>query len=124
MGGGQHEPRGSVMNAKTLLDRRTMALVAALLAATAATPAVACPFCNAAMQTLSQEIEAADVALIAQLVEPMPTSSDGSLSAESAAAKFRVVEVLRNGDRLEGAKEINVVYFGDEAPDRRFLITG
>ena len=34
--------------------------------------AVACPFCNAAMQTLSQEIASADVAVIAELVEPMP----------------------------------------------------
>jgi hypothetical protein len=108
----------------TTVQRRLIVLVAALLAATAATRAAACPFCNAAMQTLSQEIESADVALIAQLIEPMPTSADGFPSEAGDAAKFRVVEVLRGGDRLEGAKEINVVYFGDDDPEKRFFITG
>ena len=41
-----------------------------------------------------------------------------------AAAKFRVVEVLRGEDKLDGAKEIDVVYFGEDAPDKKFLITG
>lgn len=105
---------------------RTCALLAVTVwvAASASTPRVAaCPFCNAAMQTLSQEIQSANVALIAQLAEPMPTSSDGTPGAQ-ATAKFRVVDVLHGGDQLAGAKEINVVYFGDEAPDKKFLITG
>jgi hypothetical protein len=104
---------------------RAFAVVLGLLGAwSAAAPAHGCPFCNAAMQTLSQEIENASVAVIAQLIEPMPTSADGLPGSESAAARFRVVEVLRGGDQLAGAKEIEVVYFGDDDPSKRFFITG
>jgi hypothetical protein len=111
------------------MKRRTIqtlaiAAVVALGAAVAVVPrSRACPFCNAAMQTLSQEIEGADVALIAELAQPMPTSSEGA-SPDAAAAKFRVIQVIRGADRLAGAKEINVVYFGEEAPDKKFMITG
>jgi hypothetical protein len=85
----------------------------------------ACPFCNAAMQTLSQELESASVALIAVLEKPMPlTGLDDPATAESAAATFRVVQVLRGGEFLKGAKTIEVVYFGEEAPDKEFFITG
>jgi hypothetical protein len=112
------------MNAKSSPRRIGAALFAMLLVAPTAIRATACPFCNAAMQTLSQEIEAADVALIAQLIEPMPTSADGMPGDVGDAAKFRVVEVLRGAERLEGAKEINVVYFGDDDPEKRFFITG
>ena len=68
------------------------------------------------MQTLSQEIEGADVALIAELIQPMPTSErrparrrrppPSSASSRSSAAT----------SELAGAKEIDVVYFGDESP--------
>jgi hypothetical protein len=105
---------------------RCLAMLAAavLLLAGASPTARACPFCNAAMQTLSQEIQGADVALIAQLIKPMPLTGDGQPDYDAAAAKFRVLHVLRGADRLEGAKEINVVYFGDDDPQKRFYITG
>lgn len=92
--------------------------------------AVACPFCNAAMQTLSQEIAGADVAVIAELVEPMPeppadpAGGPGVALPESAAAKFRVVEILRGEDKLAGAKDLEVVYFGQDKPGKKFMITG
>lgn len=92
--------------------------------------AVACPFCNAAMQTLSQEIAGADVAVITELVEPMPEQAadpaggPGVALPESAAAKFRVVQVLRGEEKLEGAKELEVVYFGQDKPGKNFMITG
>jgi hypothetical protein len=85
----------------------------------------ACPFCNAAMQTLSQELESANVALIAVLEKPMPMGGlDDPATAETAAATFRVVQVLRGSELLKGAKTIDVVYFGEEAPDKEFFITG
>ncbi|HMO85963.1 MAG TPA: hypothetical protein PKC18_13700, partial [Lacipirellulaceae bacterium] len=77
------------------------------------------------MQTLSQEIESADVTLIAELIALPPTpESDAGVAAELPAARFRILEVLRGEERLEGAEEISVVYFGDEAPDKKFMITG
>jgi hypothetical protein len=88
----------------------------------------ACPFCNAAMQTLSQEIEAADVAVIAELAQVMPTAppdeTGAAVSPDSAAAKFRIVETLRGEEKLAGAKEIDVVYFGQDPPGKKFLISG
>jgi hypothetical protein len=85
----------------------------------------ACPFCNAAMQTLSQEIASADGAVIAQLVRPMPTAAPGqTIDPASASAKFRIVEVLRGQEKLAGAKELDVVYFGNDPPEKKFLITG
>ncbi len=112
------------MNPADLL--RFACTFAAVVAATmAALPtARACPFCNAAMQTLSQEIEAADVAFIAELISPMPAGALDGTSDAPAAAKFRVVEVLRNEERLEGKQEIDVIYFGEDAPGKPFLITG
>jgi hypothetical protein len=87
----------------------------------------ACPFCTAAMQTLSQEIAGADAVVIAKLVEPMPalpTDSQASAAAANATAKFRVEKVLRGEDKLKGAKDIQVVYFGEDPPEKKFLITG
>jgi hypothetical protein len=112
------------MNRSHLL-RFGCTLATVVAAVCIATPvARACPFCNAAMQTLSQEIEAADVALIAELVSPMPAGALDSTSDAPAAAKFRVVEALRNEEKLEGKKEIDVIYFGEDAPGKQFLITG
>ncbi|MCC6493862.1 MAG: hypothetical protein IT424_12690 [Pirellulales bacterium] len=88
-----------------------------------------CPFCSAAMQTLGQEIASADGAVIAQLAAPIPESvaaapAAGAAGAALATAKFRIVEVLRGEEKLGGAKELDVVYFGQDPPEKRFLITG
>jgi len=129
------------------------ALAAALLAAGwHARSTRACPFCTAASQTLSQELSAADAAVIAELVTPLAPADeadgqeDGDLSglvdplpgegpegaslgaagaapaAPAAAARFRIVEALRGGDRLAGVEELEVVYFGND-PGKQFLIT-
>jgi hypothetical protein len=101
-----------------------------LVVAVAKTQAIACPFCSAAMQTLGQEIASADAAVIAQLVEPMPAaaiaSSTGVAVADptTASAKFRIVKVLRGQEKIGDAKELDVVYFGDDPPEKKFLITG
>jgi hypothetical protein len=82
------------------------------------------------MQTLSQEMASADAALIVELVEPMPAlpadSATGGPAAfdPTATAKFRVVEVLRGEEKLAGAKEIDVVYFGQDQPPKKFFVTG
>jgi hypothetical protein len=99
-------------------------ILATVATISATSTARGCPFCSAAMQTLSQEIESADVALIAELVEPMPTSASDDAGEQIPAARFRIVDVIRGQDRLEGRQEIEVIYFGDEAPDRKFMITG
>jgi hypothetical protein len=110
---------------KSILFRVAIAAIACVVAALPLPVVRACPFCNAAMQTLSQELESANVALIAVLEKPMPlTGLDDPATAETAAATFRVVQVLRGGELLKGSKTIDVVYFGEEAPDKEFFITG
>ncbi len=88
--------------------------------------AAACPFCSAAMATLGQEIAGADGAVIAELIKPMPAADPaaGPIDPTTAAATFRIVKVLRGEEKLAGDKEIDVVYFGEDAPDKKFLITG
>ncbi|WP_428308347.1 hypothetical protein [Lacipirellula sp.] len=89
--------------------------------------AAACPFCSAAMATLGQEIAGADGAVIAELVQPMPAATDlaaGSVDPTTATAKFRIVKVLRGAEKIGDVKELDVVYFGEDAPGKKFLITG
>ena len=93
----------------------------------------ACPFCSAASQTLSEELAAAEVAVIAKLVKtaPPPTSSaddplglNAPSDPDAGKAEFEIIEVLR-GEKLVGeTKNIRVVYFGENEQDKSFLING
>lgn len=89
--------------------------------------AAACPFCSAAMATLGQEIAGADGAVIAELIKPMPAATDpaaGPIDPTTATATFRIVKVLRGAEKIGDVKELDVVYFGEDAPGKKFLITG
>jgi hypothetical protein len=93
----------------------------------------ACPFCSAASQTLSEELAAAEVAVIARLLKtaPPPVSStddpvglNAATDPDAGKALFEIVEVLR-GEKLVGdLKQIHVVYFGENEKDKSFLISG
>jgi len=90
----------------------------------------ACPFCSATSQTLSEELAAAEVAIIARLSQAASSAdtkaSDSYQGADSntGLAKFEVVEVLRGADKFPDLKEIQVVYFGQDEADKLFLING
>lgn len=107
----------------------TAALTAVMLFADLAATlnrAAACPFCSAAMATLGQEIAGADGAVIAELIKPMPMSDPaaGPVDPTMATATFRIVKVLRGQEKIGDVKEIGVVYFGEDQPEKKFLITG
>jgi hypothetical protein len=85
--------------------------------------AVACPFCDVASQTLTEETQAADAAVLARLVKEAASTAEPT-DPNSGVATFEIVEVLRGQDALSGVKEIDVVYFGDADRERVFLITG
>ena len=105
-------------------------------------PAAGCPFCDATSQTLSEEIAAADVVVLAELgastggEDPSdgggeaadPTDSDPTDSApvndDYGNATFRIVKVLHGADLLDGADDLQAVYFGSDQPARQFMITG
>lgn len=125
---GRWENRHMIIRSK--IQATAVGLLAALMLFTDMAVTIqragACPFCSAAMATLGQEIAGADGAVIAELIKPMPAADPaaGPVDPTQAAATFRIVKVLRGEEKLAGVKEIDVVYFGEDAPDKKFLITG
>ncbi|MAT70998.1 MAG: hypothetical protein CMJ58_15910 [Planctomycetaceae bacterium] len=101
-------------------------LVAFVLVACVNRIATACPFCSAAQRTLTEEITGSDVAVIASLVEAMPEvdfSQPDSFDEAPQGAKFHIEEVIAGAELLGGASDIEVVYFGEDQPGQKFLIT-
>jgi len=110
-----------------------VALLAVLWNVAAVRVARACPFCSAASQTLSEELAAAEVAVIARLVKgvapPAATSNDpvgldAAIDPDSGKATFEIVEVLRGAKLVDGVKQIKVVYFGENEQNKKFMISG
>ncbi len=121
--------------------RKAVSLVLAVLILLSGTPAAwACPFCDPGGQrTLTEELLAADASVVAVLEKPS-TTSDASASSPSeerdpfdeddaaaggayTGATFRIVEVLR-GENFKPGDKIEAVYFGEDAPDKQFVIHG
>ena len=109
----------------------TIALAWAVLACTTWPPAaLACPFCSAVSQTLTQEIAGSDVVVIARLIK-LPSEDEQTLDLDdpdSGTAQFEVLEIIR-GDDLAGGppaigSTIKVVYFGSSNQKKNFLISG
>lgn len=107
-----------------------MLLIVSVLVLPCASRVVACPFCSAVSQTLSQEIEAADVAVLTRLVKlPPEVGLDDEVELDlddpdSGAAEFEVVEVLRGENAPAVGSIIKVVYFGSDSQKKSFLISG
>jgi hypothetical protein len=112
------------------IDNLTCHVLTALaIAFTSATATVACPFCTVESRTLAEEIDASQAVVMARLIAdapPMNQAEDGSIDTDpdSGKATFRVVEVIRGGDRVKAGDEIKVVYFGEGERDKTFLISG
>ncbi len=91
----------------------------------------ACPFCSAVSMTLSEEMNAADLALLVKLesaeTPPTDTSADAQASpTPDAEAKtvFTVIEALKGAEHVAGLKQIDVLYFGPRSADTVFLVMG
>lgn len=97
-------------------------LIALLLFA--AVDVQACPFCTATQQTISEEIESAEISVIARLVES-PNDEEVEFDPtdpNTGMAKFKIETVLRGEDQIDEMGEIEVVYFGKGESDKSFLI--
>ena len=79
-------------------------------------PANACPFCSASGPTLTEQIAAADVVVIATL---QPVAND----ADADSRTFKIVETLKGRNLLGRSLQIEKNYFGDEPVGSRFYIT-
>jgi len=92
----------------------------------------ACPFCVAAGQTLREEIDAADVALLVQLVylpnRVGPNEADpaglAAIDPDSGMAKFTILEIVKGKNHVAGIKEIETTFLGEPKKEAVFLITG
>ena len=92
---------------------------------------LACPFCSAVSLTFAQEINQSEVAVIARLIEPPPSSALG-LNAEGPLplAKFEVLDVLKGEDLLlssgflDGEKLIDAIMLEATTPGGLYLVMG
>ncbi len=89
---------------------------------TVAYRAIACPFCSAVSLTFSEEINNAQVAVIAKLTQTAPQIDANSL--EVAKAKFEIVQVLKGEEALGKERAFEAVYFGDSPLGTTFLVMG
>jgi len=95
----------------------------------AAEAAIACPFCAASSQTLGEEMESSDVAVIAKLVEkaerkPNANVQNTPLEELRQESKFELVEILKGEQHLGDAKFVEVFHFGESKLGTPFLIMG
>jgi hypothetical protein len=80
--------------------------------------AVACPFCPAVSQTLAEEIEAGDAAVIAQYGgDAGETTSDGIVLTE-----FQIVDVLKDSPRLKDVSSVKAIYFNKPKEGKKFYM--
>lgn len=88
----------------------------------------ACPFCNVTSSTISEELEEAELSILARISEPAkpidPYASPDDIGPSSGTAKFEVVEFLHGAEKYPDLKELRVVYFGQYDPNQLFLING
>jgi hypothetical protein len=104
--------------------------IAVGLISTWAMRTLACPFCSAVPLTFSQEMKAADAAVIAELVDA-PAHAGGVESAFApgigdslSKSKFKIVEILKGAELLKNTKQIETYYLGDAKAGTQFLISG
>lgn len=99
---------------------RSLTALAALLAVLGIQQtAGACPFCSAVNRTLSEELDAVDVAAIGKLVAAS-TSNNPNVAPK---ATFEIVKVLK-GDKLLGSKrQVETLFFSQAKPGDLFVLT-
>lgn len=90
------------------------------------TQVIACPFCSSPSQTLSEEIESMQAAVIASLVEAPKVEESNSTdpNAPLPRAKFRVDQVIRGAEHVKPGDVLEVLFFGEANKDRPYLIMG
>jgi hypothetical protein len=99
----------------------------ALSATAASVTALACDFCKVENLTLSEELNAAEVAVIATMTTAPEKSKDGK--SELSKAVFRIDHVFKGGQSLKldadgGLLPIEAYYFGDAKAKTQFLLLG
>jgi hypothetical protein len=92
--------------------------------------ALACPFCTVESQTLSEEIDGSDAAVIAYLVKPALPPGEGPdalgefgvVDPDTGRATFRIDRIEKGEEYLAGIEKLEAVYFGDADFEKPFFI--
>ena len=108
------------------MARGLIVIAGMLAAASSASAAVVCPFCDAVARTFTEELKATDVVVVAKLTEPPPPpkkDADG-FSADVSKAKFEVVEVVRGDSNASPGDVLETIYFGSAPKGSTFLVLG
>ena len=91
---------------------------------------LACPFCRPVKTTFTEDINAADVAVLGELVgrPKRPDSSEGELPAadiiDSYKTTFRIKKIYKGDQRVNPGDEIVAIYTGDAPIGAECLLRG
>ena len=102
--------------------------VVAVTTALLATTVAACPFCSAVKTTIAEDVDASDVAALAELIDrpDRPDESEGEIPAadiiESYKTKFRIVKVYRGEQHVNVGEVAIAIYTGDAEPGALCLL--
>jgi len=121
--------RSLMNNRPARLERTILAVLATLLLAPSlvgSNRVAACPFCSAVSLTLTEEINTAELAVIAKIApgQSVPATNSTEAPAQATKTKFEIVEVLKGKEFVKPGDVIDVFYFGQDAQQPEFLITG
>lgn len=110
-------------------SRSPVGLAAGLLALLAlgwAGWGIACPFCAAVSQTLSEEMESMQVVVLAKL-EGEPKVLPAELPPPNQPlprTRFVIERVLKGEEFAKPGQVVDALYFGEGGADKRFLLNG
>lgn len=110
-----------------LLFRISKALI--LLSAFGST-VTACPFCRPVKTTFTEDINAADVAALGELISrpQRPDPNEGEIPAadiiDSYKTTFRIKKIYRGDERVSSGDEIVAIYTGDAPVGTQCLLRG
>lgn len=90
----------------------------------------ACPFCRPVKTTFTEDINAADVAVLGELIHrpARPDPGEGEIPAadiiDSYKTRFRITKIYRGAEHVEVGDEITAIYTGDAGVGTACLLRG
>src|SRR6476659_9755757 len=104
------------------MERKALSLLVLGAAYSLALTASACPLCSGSgQQTLTEEMQTMDSAVVARLIMVPPPTKPGEEFDDLPKAKFEVVQVLK-GEKVKPKAKIETLYFGTAKPGALFFI--
>lgn len=88
---------------------------------------VACPFCDAVAATYTQDMDVADMTVMAKLVKRPDDSKENNIDAnteEFPKATFEIYHILKGEKHCKVGTKLKAFYMGDAKVGAKFLING